>query len=130
MINKAIIVGNLGRDPEPFSAGCKLAVATSERFKKGDTWEERTEWHRVTVFGKSAEACQRFLAKGSRVYVEGRIQTSTYEKDGEKRYSTEIIANTVQFLDRKGDGPAPSQSQSSGGGFASGDKFEDDNIPF
>lgn len=128
MINKAIIVGNLGRDPEMFSAGCKLAVATSERFKSNsghnNEWQERTEWHRVTVFGKSAEACARFLAKGSRVYVEGRIQTSEYEKNGEKRYSTEIIANTVQFLDRKGDGPAPSQSQSSGGG------FDDDNIPF
>lgn len=128
MINKAIIVGNLGQDPESFGAGCKLAVATSERFKSNtghnNKWQERTEWHRVTVFGKSAEACVRYLAKGSRVYVEGRIQTSSYEKDGEKRYSTEIIANTVQFLDRKGDAPAPSQSS------GSADSFGDDDIPF
>ena len=125
MINKAIIVGNLGRDPEKFNGGCRLAVATSERWKdKQGQQQERTEWHRVTVFGPSADACVRYLAKGSRVYVEGSIRTDEYEKDGEKRYSTGIIAKTVQFLDRKGDGRAPSQSQPSGGG------FDDDNIPF
>ena len=123
MINKAIIVGNLGRDPETFNGGCRLAVATSERWKdKQGQQQERTEWHRVTVFGPSADACVRFLSKGSRVYVEGSIRTDEYEKDGEKRYSTGIIAKTVQFLDRKGNNPA--QGNTSAGG------FDDDDMPF
>ncbi len=111
MINKAIIIGNLGQDPEirytqSGMAACKLSVATTSKYKnkQTDEWVEETEWHRVTVWGKSAEHCNTYLTKGKKVYVEGRIKTSSYEKDGEKRYATEIVANTVQFLSPKNEG--------------------------
>jgi single-strand DNA-binding protein len=103
-VNKAIIVGNLGRDPEvSYSqsgmAVCRLAVATSEKWKdQSGQMQEKTEWHNITVFGKMAENCEKYLAKGRQVYIEGRIQTDKYEKDGIDRYSTKIIASTVQFL--------------------------------
>lgn len=102
-MNKAIICGNLGRDPESRqtksgTAVTNLRVATTHRVKRNDTWEDQTEWHRVVTFGKTAENCAKFLEKGRKVLIEGRIQTSSYEKDGEKRYSTEIVADTVQFL--------------------------------
>ncbi len=107
-INKVIIVGNLGRDPEVTytnqgTAIVKLVVATSDAWQDNVTGEsrERTEWHRVTVFGKAGENCARYLSKGRQVYVEGKLQTSTYEKEGQRHYSTEIIANIVQFLGRK-----------------------------
>lgn len=108
-VNKVILVGRLGRDPElRYTQGgtpvCKLSVATDRKFKKGDEFVEETEWHRVTVWSKSAENCAKFLEKGRQVYVEGRLQTSSYEKDGEKKYSTEIVAETVQFLGGKGSG--------------------------
>jgi len=119
-INKVIIIGNLGRDPElkqtkGGGAVCTLNIATSRTWKdKQDQKQEETEWHRVTVFGRQAESCTKYLAKGRSCYVEGRLKTSSYEKDGVKRYSTEIVANTVQFLggkgetqDRGSDRPAP-----------------------
>lgn len=109
-VNKVILIGRLGQNPEMKNTAsgmaiAKLNVATSRRVKKGEEWVEETEWTRVTAFGKTAEACGRFLEKGRQVYVEGRLQTSTYEKDGEKRYTTEVIADTVQFLgDKRSDG--------------------------
>lgn len=111
-INKAILIGRLGRDPELKSTQsgnsiCKLSVATSRTWTNKQTGErqEETEWHKVTVFGKSAEHCANYLAKGRQVYVEGRIKTDSYEgKDGAKRYSTGIIADTVQFLGGREDG--------------------------
>jgi len=132
-VNKAIIVGHLGRDPEARSTKgggtvVTLSVATTHRRKDAD---DETEWHRVTVFGQQAEACERYLAKGRLVYVEGRLRTSSYEKDGIKRYSTEIIANTVQFLGGKGDGSGkrdgePRDSGPEPYGYDGGD----DDIPF
>ena len=123
-INKAIIVGRLGRDPEIMYsqqglAIVKLAVATSETWidKNTNERQERTEWHRITVFGKQAENCERFLSKGRQVYVEGRLQTSSYEKEGQTHYSTDIIANTVQFLGDKNDGGG---SYGGGGGQGGG----------
>jgi single-strand DNA-binding protein len=104
MINKAIIVGNLGADPETrFTTGGKcvgeLRVATSYGFGEA----AKTEWHRGVIWEKTAEACGKYLKKGSKVYVEGRIQTRSYEdKEGAKRYVTEIVANEVKFLDGKG----------------------------
>ena len=105
MINKAILIGNLGRDPEVSytpsgTAVAKFNIATSERWKDKNTGEmqERTEWHRITAFGKLGEICGEYLSKGRQVYIEGRIQTSSWEKDGVTRYSTEIIASDVQFL--------------------------------
>ncbi len=103
-VNKVIIVGRLGADPETKQVGAggtvaRLSVATSENWvdKEGQK-QERTEWHRIVVWGKLAEICGRHLAKGRQVYVEGRLQTRSWEDNGQKKYSTEIVANTVQFL--------------------------------
>jgi single-strand DNA-binding protein len=104
-VNKVIIVGRLGADPEikTISGGntvARLNVATSENWtdKEGQK-QERTEWHRIVVWGKLAELCGRYLAKGRQVYLEGRLQTRSWEDpQGQKRYTTEVVANTVQFL--------------------------------
>ncbi|MCK5098397.1 MAG: single-stranded DNA-binding protein [Desulfobacteraceae bacterium] len=128
-INKAIIVGRLGRDPEirysqQGTAVVNFSVATSEEWydKASGEKKERTQWHRIVVFGKLAENCGKFLAKGRQVYIEGRIQTSDYEKDGQKHYATDIVANTVQFLGGKQDGGAGNYSggQEQSGGYSGG----------
>lgn len=97
-VNKVVLIGNLGANPEPMEGKelCKMRLATSYTHNG----EEQTEWHRITVFGKQADACAKYLAKGSKVYVEGRLKTSQYEKNGEKRYSTEIVATNVVFLSK------------------------------
>ena len=102
-VNKVIIVGNLGKDPElktttSGTSVCNLSIATAYKPKEG---EEKTEWHRVTVWGKTAENCAKYLKKGSSAYFEGRLETRKYEKDGQERYSTEIVADMVQFLGGK-----------------------------
>lgn len=103
-INKVTILGNLGADPElrvlpGGNAVLKMRVATNESWlDKEKNKQERVEWHRVTVFGKRAEGLAKFVRKGMRVYVEGRNQTSSYDKDGQKHYSTEIIADQVLAL--------------------------------
>jgi single-strand DNA-binding protein len=109
-INKVILIGNLGADPEirytaSGMAVAKLRIATTERYKDKDKqdWQERTEWHRVTAWGKLAEICGQYLSKGRQVYIEGKIRSNTWEgQDGVKRYSYEIIADTMQML---GQGP-------------------------
>ncbi len=124
-INKVILIGNLGRDPElrytqSGSAVANLALATTRSYTNSRTNErvEETEWHRVVVWGKQAEFCNQYLSKGRQVYIEGRLQTRNYEdKDGIKRYSTEIVADTVQFLGRRGDG--------GGGGGGGGGGYDD-----
>ncbi len=110
-INKVIIIGNLGRDPEirysqQGTAVVNFSVATSDTWLDKNTGQrqERTEWHRIVVFGKQAENCEKYLSKGRQVYVEGKLSTSSYEKDGQTHYATDIIANTVQFLGNKQDG--------------------------
>jgi single-strand DNA-binding protein len=111
-VNKAILVGNLGADPEIryTPAGVAVAnfrIATSENWvtKSGEK-QERTEWHRIVAFGKLAEICGQYLNKGKQVYIEGRIQTRQWEdKEGGKRYTTEIVASTMQML-----GPAPAKA--------------------
>ena len=107
-MNKAILIGNLGRDPEISHAHsgvpiAKFSLATSEKWKDKYTGEmqERTEWHRITAFGKLAEICMEYLSKGKQVCIEGRIQTSSWEKDGITRYNTEIIASTMKMLGSK-----------------------------
>lgn len=123
-VNKAILVGNLGRDPElrhtqSGQAVVNFTLATSETWtdKSGER-VERTEWHRVVVWGKTGEMCAQYLSKGRTVYVEGRIQTREWEdKDGNKRYTTEINAQTVNFI-----GPRGSSGDSGGGDFASGSR--------
>ena len=138
-INKAIIVGNLGQDPEirytpNGGAVANITVATSEQWKDKQTGEkqEKTEWHKVVFFGRLAEVVGEYLKKGSQVYIEGKIQTREWEKDGVKRYTTEIIANDMQMLSgRQGIDHGQSQAQApvSGGDFPGPADFDDD-IPF
>lgn len=105
MVNKAIIVGNLGKDPElrftpNGQAVCKFSVATSEKWSDGDgNKQERTEWHNIVVWGKQGETCGTYLTKGRTVFVEGSIRSRSYDdKDGNKRYITEIVARDVRFI--------------------------------
>jgi single-strand DNA-binding protein len=108
-VNRVILVGNLGRDPElryipSGQAVANFTLATNDRWrdKEGNN-QERTEWHRIVVWGKSAENCAQYLQKGRSVYIEGRLQTREWEdKDGNKRQTTETIAQTVQFLGGRG----------------------------
>jgi single-strand DNA-binding protein len=123
-VNKVILVGNLGADPDmrytPSGQGvCELRIATSESWNdKNGQRQERTEWHRVVVWGKRAEVCSKYLSKGRQVFVEGRIQTRTYDdKEGNKKYITEIIAADVQFL---GGGGRDGASRGGGGGGGGG----------
>lgn len=111
-VNKVIIIGRLGADPEVRStqAGksvCTMSVATNETSGKGTDKKETTEWHRVIAWDQLAEICGEYLRKGRQVYIEGRIQTRRWEKDGQERYTTEIIAREVVFLgDKNSDKPA------------------------
>lgn len=130
-VNKVILIGRLGADPEiRYSAGgmavANFNMATNERVPTGDgNWEEKPEWHRVVVFDKRAENCGKFLNKGSLVYVEGRLQTRQWEDaQGVKRYTTEVVARDVQFLTSPGERAPQTQSAQAGmrGGFdASGE---------
>jgi single-strand DNA-binding protein len=126
-VNKAIIIGRLGQDPEIryFQDGTAVAnfsVATSEEWKDKETGEkrERTEWHRIVAFKRLAEICGQYLAKGRQVYIEGRIQTREWDdRDGNKRYTTEIVANTMQMLGSKGDaGPQNAYAGGQPGGYS------------
>lgn len=105
-INKVMLIGNLGKDPEVQYLGAsntkvaRFSLATSESFKKDDQWENKTEWHNIICFGKTADRAEK-LSKGENVYIEGKIQTSSWEKEGEKKYKTEIIANTIMALTKK-----------------------------
>lgn len=106
-VNRVILLGNLGADPEQFGDNnqvTKFRVATSMKWtdKNGER-QEATEWHKVVTFGSLAENCFKNLRKGSQVYLEGSLQTTQYEKDGEKRYSTEVKAQTIQFLSNWGE---------------------------
>lgn len=155
-INKVIVVGRLGNEPEvkmisPNQTVARFSVATSENWvdKMGNK-QERTEWHRVVAWGKLAEICGKYLQKGRQVYVEGRLQTNSWEdQQGQKRYSTEIVANTVEFLGStagasSGGASMGSQSDRSMGSsnsmgssssqgfndFGPEPTFEDDQVPF
>jgi single-strand DNA-binding protein len=157
-INKVILIGNLGADPElkytPSSrALCNLRVATTEVFKdKTGQRQEKTEWHRVTVWGDQAENCSKYLSKGRSVYIEGKLQTRTYDKEGQKHYATDVVADRVVFLGgggggggaggdagpRRGGGGGGARSGSDGGpsddvemgGGGGGLPPGDDDIPF
>ncbi len=109
-VNKVILIGNLGKDPEirytpSGTAVCNFSVATSRTWKDKDgDKKEDVEWHNVVAFDRLAEACAEYLVKGSKVYVEGRIKTEKWEKDGEERRATRIYTQTVQFLDARKEG--------------------------
>jgi single-strand DNA-binding protein len=117
-VNKVILIGNLGADPElkytPSQRPlCNLRIATTEVYKdKAGVRQEKTEWHRVTVWGDQAENCNKYLAKGRSVYIEGRLQTRSYDKDGQKHYATDIVADRVVFLGSGGGG----EGRGAGGG--------------
>jgi len=119
-VNKVILIGNLGADPEVRyttngGAVANLRLATSESWKDKQTGEtrEQTEWHRVVMFGRLGEIAGEYLKKGSKIYIEGRIQTRKWQdRDGNDRYTTEIVSNEMQMLDGRG--------ESGGGGFGSG----------
>lgn len=126
-VNKVIIVGRLGKDPEMKTIGqgqtvTKLVVATSENWtdKQGQK-QERTEWHNINVWGRSAENCSKYLSKGSQVYVEGRLQTRSWEDNGQKKYMTDIVATTVQFLSTNSKSSSGPQVSEGGGDFNFGD---------
>lgn len=143
-LNKVMLIGNLGKDPEvrytaSGQAVASFSIATSEKFKnKSGEWEERTEWHRITLWGKQAEIAGEYLAKGRTVFIEGRLQTRKWtDRDGNEKYSTEIVGERMQMLGGKG--------ESNGGGTArrsepahGGDQtvsyddppYQDDDIPF
>ena len=120
-LNKVMLLGNLGQDPElKMIAGgqavLNLRLATTETYlDKNNTRQERTDWHTVTVWGKRAEALAKFLTKGSQIFVEGRIQTRSYEKNGEKRYATDIVANNIILTGRRG-GQEREAGEGGGGG--------------
>lgn len=115
-VNKAIIIGRLGRKPEQRTSQggttiTTFSVATSERRKdQSGEWSEQTEWHNIVCFGRTAETAASYLDKGRQVYVEGRIQTRSYEKDGQTHYRTEIVANVLNFLGGRDDAGASSGS--------------------
>jgi len=134
-VNKVIIVGNLGNDPESRIANngnaiTNISVATSESWKDKTTGQkqERTEWHRVTFFNRLAEIAAQYLNKGSKIYIEGSLRTSKYQKDGVDHYSTDIIASSMQMLDSKGSSQSLQQNQTPQQ--SQGGDFEDDDIPF
>lgn len=152
-VNKVILIGNLGAKPElkylpSGQAVCEMRIATNESFTdKNQQKQERTEWHRVVVWGKQGENCAQYLDKGRACYVEGRLQTRSWDdkNSGEKRYMTEIVANTVQFLGGRdgggggggGGGYGPPRGGGGGGGSSEGGggggEFPppgDDDIPF
>lgn len=122
-VNKVILLGHLGRDPEIryTQSGTPVAnfsLATNEPFKAPDgNWEERTEWHRVVAFQKTAEVCANYLSKGRQVYVEGKLRTNQWEDNtGAKRYTTEVVARDIVLLGGRGDQPGEAQTSQSGYG--------------
>jgi single-strand DNA-binding protein len=155
-INKVILVGNLGADPETRYTPAGLAItsiriATSESWKDKQTGEqqERTEWHRVKFFGRLAEIAGEYLKKGGQVYIDGKLRTEEYEKDGIKRWSTDIIADEMQMLGSKGGsasgeggggerrergparGPQPAPARNAPAAAPpAGENFDEDEIPF
>ncbi len=139
-VNKVILIGNLGKDPEVRhtpngTAVANFPIATNEAWNNREGQrEERTEWHRVVAFGRLAEICGQYLKKGKQVYIEGRLQTRSWDdRDGNKRYTTEIVAGTMTMLGRAGEGPSDSYAPPiDEAGFAGRPSSgpDDDDIPF
>ena len=141
-INKVILVGNLGQDPEvKYTAGgaavTTLSLATSESWKDKDTGsdQERTEWHRVVLWRRLAEIAGEYLKKGSKVYIEGQLQTRKWEQDGQTRYTTDVIGRDMQFLDSRGNSSSNNSSyedtnQDMGSQSMPDSGITDDDIPF
>lgn len=151
-VNKVILLGRLGQDPElkhtpSGTAVCNFSLATSEYWVQNNQRQERTEWHRIVAWGKLAELCNQYLSKGRQAYIEGKLQTRSWDaQDGSKRYTTEVVATTVRFLGTQGQsnqGQNQQQQQSSGSNNSNLDSsweeeynisteasFTSDDIPF
>ncbi|MSQ46788.1 MAG: single-stranded DNA-binding protein [Deltaproteobacteria bacterium] len=144
-VNKVILVGNLGKDPEvrftpSGRAVAKFPIATAESWMdQENSRQERTEWHNIVVWGKQAESCGQYLAKGRQVFIEGAIRSRSYDdKEGIKRYVTEIVAQRVQFLGSSGGGGRASAEGGGSGGSGAGGNFDEfgggqipeDDVPF
>ena len=142
-INKVILVGNLGQDPEvKYTAGgaavTTLSLATSESWKDKDSGQdqEKTEWHRVVLWRRLAEIAGEYLKKGSKVYIEGQLQTRKWEQDGQTRYTTEVVGRDMQFLDSRGNTSSDNSStyedvnQDMGSQNLPDSGITDDDIPF
>jgi len=142
-VNKAILVGNLGRDAEVTTSASGVSIARfslATTFRRKDTrsgnWEDRTEWHRIVLIGKQADSLRDYLKKGKQIYVEGRIETRSWDdKDGQKRYMTEIIADRIQLLGGGGGARGASRPDEQAGGEydvapEAANPSADDDIPF
>ncbi len=135
-VNKVILIGNLGKDPElrylpSGQAVVKFPLATGARWKDKDgQLQERTDWHNIVAFGRQGEVCNEYLKKGSPVYIEGRIQTRSWEdKDGNKKYMTEIVAQSINLLGRKGE-PEEEVPEKVEEPLVEETKTEDEDLPF
>lgn len=148
-VNRVILIGNLGQDPEikyvaSGTAIANLSIATSENRKNAQgEWTEHTEWHRIVLFGKTAEVAKDYLHKGSRIYIEGRLQTRSWDdQNGQKRYMTEIVGNNLVMLDGSQQQGGGTGQQTKGGGKGHDGMYQppppddiyqtapDDNLPF
>jgi single-strand DNA-binding protein len=137
MVNRVILIGRLGRDPEIRYTQSSMPVAnfslaTNERWVGQDgNRQERTEWHNIVVFGKLADICGQFLKKGKLVFIEGRLQTREWDdRDGNKRRTTEVVANNMQMLDSRGGGEGDSEDSGESNRNAMEIGITDDDIPF
>ena len=118
-VNRVLILGNCGKDPEVRVVGenkvASFSVATTEKYKdsKSGEWKENTEWHNIVCWRNTAELAEKYIKKGTQLFIEGKLRTRSWEKDGEKRYVTEIVADSIQLLGKKegSDSPAPAQQQ-------------------
>jgi len=132
-VNKVILLGRLGGDPESRQAGAttvaNFTIATSDKYKdKQDQWQERTEWHRIVAWGKLADICAQYLRKGSQVYVEGKLQTRSWLKDDVKQYTTEVVISEMQMLDGKPN--CGQEDRQYAPPVAQGSRCEKDDLPF
>lgn len=118
-VNKVILLGSVGKDPEVRMVGeakvATFSVATNEKYKdsKSGEWKENTEWHNIVCWRNTAELAEKYIKKGTQLFIEGKLRTRSWDKDGEKRYVTEIVADSIQLLGKKegSDSPAPAPTQ-------------------
>ncbi len=140
-MNKVTLIGHLGKDPEvryttSGTAVASVTLATSEKIKKGDAWEDHTEWHNLVLWGRKAEIAGEYLTKGSQIAVVGKLRTRKWEdKEGNNRYTTEIVVDELEMLGKKGGGSSNGQREASGASStANNEEYQgfnaDDDIPF
>ena len=137
MVNKVLLIGRLGKDPEVRYTPDGMMVTNfslaTDEYRKDKNGErvQRTEWHRIVTFGKLADICGNYLSKGKLIFVEGRIQTQSWEdKEGNKRYTTEIIASDMRMLDSKGQGKSQDMGSESMSSYQGSEALPEDDVPF